>query len=300
MFCSYSIYSQCLSGTISSYTSLFKTTGNQILDSKFNSEKSLIEGVFNISVDLWLMNDGNNPNALANCESRDPYSFNGTVRFGVTLLRDELYTMSKGEYAVAGILAHEFAHVLQCVMNCPLQARNRELQADFLAGYYLGRKSYFYSSNIRSFAISLFDKGDWYDPSHHGTPTERVNSMVDGFNSRNLTLKDAYKNSLNNNQGDSRTKIPCQHKIACQHQVPCQHRIPCQHQVPCQHQIPCQHMAPCQHIVYTQYVPQRAHQYDLLHQFDFQHQYDLLHQFDCQHQNDLLHQYDLLHEYDYI
>ncbi|CAL2078754.1 hypothetical protein [Tenacibaculum sp. 190524A02b] len=303
---------QCFSGGgINNYNNLSKTTGNTTLDAQFNQEKGLIENVFKVSVDLWIMDDGNSPNALANCQSRNPRVYDGTVRFGKNLMVNELYTMTKGGYAVAGILAHEFAHILQCKKNSAFRARDRELQADFLAGFYIGRKSYLYNTNIKNFANSLFDAGDWYDPSHHGTPVERVNSMVAGFKSRNESVETAYLNSITYINNGKRTiltgldrarikrKVACTHKVTCTHKTTCKHTMACQHKIACQHKKACQHRMVCQHIVQTIYGPRRSHQYDLQHPFDIQHQYDLQHAFDYKHRFDYQHTFDFKHQYDY-
>jgi hypothetical protein len=114
--------------------------------------------------------------------------------------------MNKGGYAVAGIMAHEFAHILQFDKESELSGKARELHADFMAGYYLGKKSYFAPTNVRAFAVSLFEKGDYAfrSPSHHGTPQERVNAMVAGVQSANLDLDDAYETGerfVSGNQG---------------------------------------------------------------------------------------------------
>lgn len=186
--------SQCLFKSSVGYGTLYKTTGNVVLDNKFNVEKYNIEKVFNVNVNLFIFDDSNSPNAIANCSQE--FGYDGTVRFGKNLLIQELYSSSKGEIAVAGILAHEIAHILQCKYSSPYKRREFELQADFLAGYYMGLKKYTYGNSIRNFMISLFEKGDWSDPSHHGTPVERVNALMSGYNKSYLTAFDAYKESI--------------------------------------------------------------------------------------------------------
>ena len=202
IFFSTDTYSQCFNGHFSRTGSVLKTTGNSILDSKFNSEKINIDLTFAVATDLYIMDDSGSPNALASCGSNIG-DFDGTVRFGRNLLVNELYNSNKGEIAIAGILAHEIAHVTQCKFMSPLQAQYRELQADFLAGYYLGTRGDISYERLKRFYISLYEKGDWSDPTHHGTPVQRVNAMLSGFEVSNLNFKDAYIKSLEYIRGKS-------------------------------------------------------------------------------------------------
>ena len=185
---------QCLSGSSVSSSRLFKTTGNMDLDTRFNQEASMIYSVFGVNPNIFIFDDGRSPNAYASQEIT-LQGYTGTVYFGGTLLQSELWNMNKGGYAVAGIMAHEFAHILQIKWDSRMSGRARELHADYLAGYYLGRKSYFVPTNIRAFANSLFEKGDYafWSRAHHGTPQERVNAMLAGFQSANADLLTAYR-----------------------------------------------------------------------------------------------------------
>ncbi|WP_405377758.1 hypothetical protein [Nonlabens sp. Asnod3-A02] len=195
-------YSQCFNGYSAGAGTILKTTGNAKLDSKFNSEKINIDLLFDVATDLYIMDDSRNPNALANCGS-NVGDFDGTVRFGRNLLVNELYNSSRGEIAIAGILAHEIAHVAQCEYMSPLKDQFRELQADFLAGYYLGTRGDINYERLKNFYRSLYEKGDWSDPTHHGTPVQRVNAMLSGFKISYLNFRNAYNKSLEYIRGKS-------------------------------------------------------------------------------------------------
>ena len=168
---------QCVRGNIN-VGHIFKSTGDPQLDGRFNEEAYMIYRVFNVRPNLLVFDDRGSPNAFAL-----PAGPAGTVLFGIGLIKDELWHMSKGGHALAGVMAHEFAHILQFQAGCQLEGRNRELHADFLAGYYFARKAYFTQTNIAAFARSLFEKGDYnfWSESHHGTPDERVAAMIGGF-----------------------------------------------------------------------------------------------------------------------
>ncbi len=87
--------------------------------------------------------------------------------------------------ALAGIMAHEHAHILQFSNGIRGPGQSLELHADFMAGWYMGFKvlAGTPSIDIRVLATSLFNKGD-YDfnsPQHHWTPQQRVQVMAEGF-----------------------------------------------------------------------------------------------------------------------
>ncbi|HUI28953.1 MAG TPA: hypothetical protein VLX91_01960 [Candidatus Acidoferrales bacterium] len=185
--------SQCLQPNLSMGT-LYKTTGVPDLDVRINQEGTLIYNVFGVDPNMFLFDDQGSPNAFAAPQVITLVGYTGTVYFGLGLIRDQLWNMNEGGVAVAGIMAHEFAHILQFKNGCQLMGEARELDADFMAGYYLGRKNYIIPTNIVGFANSLFSMGEYFfwSPAHHGTPTERVNAMVTGFRHSSQPLAEAY------------------------------------------------------------------------------------------------------------
>ncbi|RYY85837.1 MAG: hypothetical protein EOO15_16015 [Chitinophagaceae bacterium] len=187
--------SQCFVSSFSSLGQLSKSTGNYVLDQKFNASQVDLQNVFNVRVDLYVYNDGAAPNAYA-MRSSSAY-YHGLVAFGTSLLASHLWNMQKGEYAVAGVLAHEFAHVLQIRKGCALSNPERELQADFLAGYYFGRRHYL-AAGLHAFAKELYSIGnyDFWSPDFHGTPDQRVQAMLAGYRKSALPIDAAYNAGL--------------------------------------------------------------------------------------------------------
>lgn len=101
------------------------------------------------------------------------------------------YKASTGDWfrlIVAGIIAHEFAHLWQ-MRNMPeLLSDNEpsklaELHADFLAGYALSFHKRRENLLIDAFAREMFSLGDtqFNSPAHHGAPEERRAAMIEGF-----------------------------------------------------------------------------------------------------------------------
>jgi hypothetical protein len=170
-------------GSLSDHTS---RSGNPQLDRALIAEVRKLDREFRISPGYRFLRDGDQPNAYATSDTVVEGT-QGTIFFGLTLLENELQT-EYGGAAIAGIAAHEGAHIVQ--FGSPDLAKRlasstsklRELHADFLAGYYFSRTGRTERSLI-TFGESLFAKGDYKynDRLHHGTPQQRVAAMRAGY-----------------------------------------------------------------------------------------------------------------------
>lgn len=171
------------------------------LDRALITEVKKVDQVFKINPGYRFLRDGNRPNAYATPDSQ-VNGTSGTVLLGLTLMGTELQT-EYGGAAIAGISAHEGAHILQ--FNSPdirqrlvgPTAQHLELHADFMAGYYFSRTGRTEKSLI-VFAESLFSKGDYqYNaPDHHGTPKQRVASMRAGYGAGGSQLSQAAEQGV--------------------------------------------------------------------------------------------------------
>jgi uncharacterized protein len=91
-----------------------------------------------------------------------------------------------GDAALAYILAHEYAHAAQIAGGSRLRNITKiELQADCLAGYYMGVMPGvdFDDQDIKEIASIAFQVGDYEfnNRQHHGTPKERARAVLLGF-----------------------------------------------------------------------------------------------------------------------
>ncbi|MBE9127421.1 MULTISPECIES: hypothetical protein [unclassified Coleofasciculus] len=165
------------------------TTYDPNLDALIYGEGNLLASIFEVNPAILIIDDWQSPNAFAYW-GMTASGFYGTIYLGIRLLRDELFSMDKGFLAVVGIMAHEFAHILQWRNQSRLVGKYRELHADFLAGYYFGFKNCIPHRELCAFARSLFEKGDYnfWNPDHHGTPQERVDAMMMGYSSGKLEV----------------------------------------------------------------------------------------------------------------
>ena len=116
----------------------------------------------------------------------------GTVLFGERLLRRLMSGTDHPDVAVTAICAHEYGHVLQFKRGLIQQLRagqatvkRAELHADYLAGYYAGRRKLDkpdYPAAVFAHTQHSFGDNQVNHPSHHGTPVERANAIIMGFN----------------------------------------------------------------------------------------------------------------------
>ena len=107
---------------------------------------------------FYIYDDHGKPNAAATLRKVRRNS-DGTVVFGRTLLVRELYRGPYAAIAVAGIMAHEYAHILQLRSGAGnVRVVLLELHADCMAGWYL-RRSRGGRVKIQPFARSPLRKG---------------------------------------------------------------------------------------------------------------------------------------------
>lgn len=178
-YCALMGYDMRRSETVSS-------SGDHRLDRALIAELKNIIDIIPVDPGFKYIRD-DSPNAFA---TTDTYvaGTRGTVLLGLNLIRQEMHSSEYGGVAVAGISAHECGHIFQFFSPYVRRlggytAKYVELHADFLAGYYMGRRREFSSDRIAVFARSVFNKGDYNfnHPSHHGTPDQRFEAMKRGY-----------------------------------------------------------------------------------------------------------------------
>ena len=173
---------------------LQETTGNKQLDQLIARELRSLERHMGVRPRFYIFDDGGRPNAAATLHKIRPNS-DGTVVFGRTLLTKELYRGPYAKISVAGIMAHEYAHILQLKSGAGnVRVVYLELHADCMAGWYLWR-SRGGRVQIQPFAQSLYEKGDfaYWSRKHHGTPRQRMTAMIAGYRAGDLNRNQAYK-----------------------------------------------------------------------------------------------------------
>ncbi|WP_224703765.1 neutral zinc metallopeptidase [Devosia aquimaris] len=187
-----SLFDNVLGPTISAATGnepVISSSGNANLDIAFGRTQAMLASAFKIDPGFAYYDDGGSKNAYATTAPRLGKP-DGSVLFGLNFLRELLQMPEAPDAAVAAVCAHEYGHILQYKLG--LQALNQgqptvkrtELQADAFAGYFAGlRKLERPSFPAAVFARTKFLGGDNMidHPNHHGTPEERGQAVVFGF-----------------------------------------------------------------------------------------------------------------------
>ncbi len=173
--------------------SLSNTTGIIALDAGITNELQYLKRLFTVQPGFFMLHEGQHGNAFATREILGGHNFpHGTVVFGLTLMREEYAAagqMGRFDHAMAAIMAHEWGHILQFrKLKSHPPGKAMELQADALAGWYMGVRSvqlriYGSTVDIQTAMRSVFNKGDYAfnDPRHHGTPDERLKMFQMGL-----------------------------------------------------------------------------------------------------------------------
>ncbi|HAY3549827.1 neutral zinc metallopeptidase [Elizabethkingia meningoseptica] len=202
-------YSQtCFISNFSSLGNLTKYSGNVYIDQVMSKEWQFLVQKFGVMPDIYYYHEQNGSNAYATTTVYNQNFKDGTVAVGFGLIRDECAQSQSGScISVAIIMAHEFAHIVDFKYNIQLEGKYAELFADYLAGCYMHLRSLQYGyTNISEAARTFYRIGDYQfnSPGHHGTPEQRYNTLMAGYNYSQLqtmnnyayTLADAVNNAV--------------------------------------------------------------------------------------------------------
>jgi hypothetical protein len=168
----------------------FVQSGDRDLDYAMAQTLSMLTDTWNVLPGFAYFDETGPPNAFA---SSAPWlaRADGSVIFGRNLLARLLKAREQPDVGIAAVVAHEYGHITQYKYNLkrPLlngqdTVKRLELHADFLAGYFAGRRKLTRPDFPAAvFATTQYAAGDFRTDraSHHGTPDERANAIVKGF-----------------------------------------------------------------------------------------------------------------------
>ena len=106
-----------------------------------------------------------------------------TVYIGEQMVDAEFGDDRWGDVALRGILAHECAHLVQFRSAEGASSPTLELEADYVAGYYLGVRWQKEAFDVNAFLDSIAEKSSFDDPAAaqpHGTVGEKSNASAWG------------------------------------------------------------------------------------------------------------------------
>ncbi len=159
---------------------LASTLGDPNSDATFQAEVANQSNFWSgIPADVHYWNDCQSPNSVS--------LPSGDVLYGVNLFQQLVSAYGGDAAPISGVLAHEWAHQIQFgygwfTSNEPT-ARPIELEADAFSGYYMALGESYAWTSVDDYFSALASLGDYNfnDPSHHGTPQERLAAAQLGF-----------------------------------------------------------------------------------------------------------------------
>lgn len=180
------------------HVQLLQSSGDQALDAAISQELTVLRGAFQANPFFALYSGSASNNAFAT--PPDGTHPNGKVVFGLAMMSNELRQTGSSGFTIPIIMAHEFGHILQFQHGIHLSSKYQELQADYMAGWFLGNREQNVQGGMRAVAGSanrFFTLGDYAfnAPTHHGTPQERKAAILEGFSIYQMTLADAFARS---------------------------------------------------------------------------------------------------------
>lgn len=132
-----------------------------------------------------MYDDAGSPNARAFGLAQISQRPDGTVILGKNYIT-QMFQFAGNLTVIPVTVAHEFGHIVDYKYHVVgRQGMTAELFADFMAGAFLYYRSYQTATDIQSnlkWFVSIGDYGAINDPLHHGTPQQRLNSAMAGYN----------------------------------------------------------------------------------------------------------------------
>ena len=170
---------------------MIMTTGDEDLDRALGRALIKLTRIFSVYPGIGFIDEGRHRNRNAFATNRTLVTNTwGTVLFGQKLFA-YLMEQDRQGWAVLAVMAHEMGHIAQfrsgiysTLMQGQSTVKRLELHADLLAGYFLGvRKREQPSISIFRAGTELYKIGDFdfNNPTHHGTPDERLDAAEAGF-----------------------------------------------------------------------------------------------------------------------
>ena len=173
----------------------FFPSGYPALDNFYQNEGLALVNAYGVSPRGFFFHDDTGANALASPDVVNPAGPDGTILFGLTLLQQELARDQNRGLVVRAIMAHEFTHLLQFRAGSRTPSMLNELQADYVAGWYVHGRGGVDQQEFGAIVSSFFAHGDYnFNISqHHGTPAQRAAAVQAGFGSTQLSAKTAFQ-----------------------------------------------------------------------------------------------------------
>lgn len=178
-----------------------KTLGDPYNDTGYAHEIFNLSRAFSVQPGFFVCRENGAPNAFATPETVELGTI-GSVFLGMSLAQSELRRSGQyNNFTLPAILAHEVGHIVQFRERNRLTTKLKELQADYLAGWYMANRdrgvARWSETSVQQNMSTFYGLGDYdyNNQDHHGTPDERLAAVLAGFRSATLSLPAVYKAS---------------------------------------------------------------------------------------------------------
>lgn len=199
--CCASGFSQCSIsrsqfGALGAANRLSTTTGNVQIDRDFGRILNLVSSDFGVRPGFLFESETVGTNARALPDGLIPGT-DATVLFGRNMIFQQLQsTGNTVNFTIPAIVAHEFTHVVQFQRGSNLAVMGQELQADYMAGWWIS-KAALYPGGAQAISqnlLAFFRLGDYAftDPDHHGTPQQRQAAILQGMRQGRSSFDEAF------------------------------------------------------------------------------------------------------------
>jgi hypothetical protein len=187
----------------------FRTTGNAAIDRDLDRALSVVSDLLGVNPAFGFYDPGqfrssDQPesmimNAWASPEKTDIAGTWGTIGFGWDLFLKEFYGFDDSGTTIIAIVAHEFAHIWQqrdghiAYLNQGYPRRS-EINADFMAGYFLGSRKranpQLHFKKAGELFLRLGSLAEGNPRRTHGNSAERIDAAEAGFRVAYIERKD--------------------------------------------------------------------------------------------------------------
>jgi hypothetical protein len=185
----YKVLCASASGAEPANAEILHSSGDPNLDRILSAEMFAQSAFFKLQPG-FVYYGGNDQNAYATTEITVPGT-QGTIRYNLGFLKSQLTSTKWGGAVVSGVIAHEFGHIYQyystyaaALAKLANTVKFIELHADFLSGFYMGRKHAKTPLDLKDYFDAFYALGDYEFESkdHHGTKEERYFAIKAGYN----------------------------------------------------------------------------------------------------------------------
>lgn len=175
-------------------------TSDPYLDQAILGDMDALNRAFQVSVGVYYPNDSKQDiffstqaqvgeaikrELLTRDDVSPDRNLTGFIFISKAFLQKEAQENYGSKMSVPGLLAHEYAHALQYRRGFLGSELKKELQADFMAGWYIAyRCTCIAPQDVNAVFRSFYNKGErsgQFRSRTHGTPEERFAAAVSGY-----------------------------------------------------------------------------------------------------------------------